>query len=103
MLGIIGTLVAVGIGIAALMITASRNSVDDALVAERVDTFRIERGAAGPRRPRGRATGIRAEGRAGPVPSGEVNVAIAPQVPPPSGRTTQAIVEVEFEVVEGSR
>ena len=68
-LGIIGTLVAVGIGIAALMITASRNSVDDALVAERVDTFlESSEVPAGPRRPRGRATGIRAEGRAGPCP-----------------------------------
>ena len=34
-LGIVGTLVAIGIGVAALMITASRNSVDDALVAEK--------------------------------------------------------------------
>ena len=102
-LGIIGTLVAVGIGIAALMITASRNSVDDALVAERVDTF-LESSEV----PAG--TGAVPEDvlpvfvpkeELAPVPSGEVNVAIAPQVPPPSGRTTQAIVEVEFEVVEG--
>jgi nitrite reductase (NO-forming) len=35
------------------------------------------------------------------VPEGEVNVAYAPNVPPPSGRTEQAIVDVAFEVVEG--
>ncbi len=36
-----------------------------------------------------------------PVPDDELNVARAPEVPPPSGRTEQAIVEVHFEVVEG--
>lgn len=30
-----------------------------------------------------------------------MNVAVAPEVPAPSGRTTQAIVEVSFDVVEG--
>src|SRR5262245_51221763 len=34
------------------------------------------------------------------VPETEVNTAYAPNVPPPSGRTTPAIVEVEFEIVE---
>jgi nitrite reductase (NO-forming) len=102
-LGIIGTLVAVGIGIAALMITASRNSVDDALVAERVDTFlassEVPAGTAAV--PEDVLPVFVPKEELAPVPSGEVNVAIAPQVPPPSGRTTQAIVEVEFEVVEG--
>jgi nitrite reductase (NO-forming) len=102
-LGIIGTLVAVGIGIAALMITASRNSVDDALVAERVDTFLADSEAAS-------GAGVVPEdvlpvfvpkGELAPVPGGEVNVAVAPQMPPPSGRTTQAIIDVHFEVVEG--
>jgi nitrite reductase (NO-forming) len=37
----------------------------------------------------------------GPVPAGEVNVAYAPNVPPAATRTTQAIVEVAFDVVEG--
>ncbi len=36
-----------------------------------------------------------------PVPDTEVNVAIAPNVPPASGRTEQAIVDVHFDVVEG--
>ena len=35
------------------------------------------------------------------APASEVNVAYAPNVPPPSGRTDPAIVEVAFEVVEG--
>src|SRR3990170_8138169 len=35
------------------------------------------------------------------VPAGEVNVAYAPNVPPASGRTEQAIVEVKFDIVEG--
>ncbi len=35
------------------------------------------------------------------TPDSEINVAVAPQVPAPSGRTTQAIVEVAFDVVEG--
>ena len=35
------------------------------------------------------------------APESEVNVAYAPNVPPPSGRTEPAIVEVAFEVVEG--
>lgn len=34
------------------------------------------------------------------VPDGEINVAYAPEVPPASGRTEPAIVEVQFEVVE---
>jgi nitrite reductase (NO-forming) len=36
-----------------------------------------------------------------PVPAGEVNVAYAPKVPPAAGRSTQAIVSVHFDVVEG--
>jgi nitrite reductase (NO-forming) len=35
------------------------------------------------------------------APDTEVNVAYAPDVPPPSGRTEPAIVDVTFEVVEG--
>jgi len=98
-LGILGTLVAVGLAIAALMITANRNSVDDALVTEKVDEL---------------LAGATVGGVAGDVipdltpkaelplaPAGEVNVATAPAVPPASGRTSQAIVEVHFEIVEG--
>lgn len=34
------------------------------------------------------------------APEAEVNVAVAPEIPPPSGRTAPAVIEVEFEVVE---
>ena len=37
----------------------------------------------------------------GPVPSGEVNVAYAPNVPAAATRTDQAIVDVQFDIVEG--
>jgi nitrite reductase (NO-forming) len=35
-----------------------------------------------------------------PTPDGEINVAYAPDVPPTSGRTEPAVVDVAFEVVE---
>ena len=35
------------------------------------------------------------------APAGEVNVSYAPDVPPVSSRTEQAIVEVHFDIVEG--
>ncbi|MEX1037552.1 MAG: plastocyanin/azurin family copper-binding protein [Acidimicrobiia bacterium] len=98
-LGVLGTVAAVILAIVALGITAGRNSVDDALVADKVDTFLAESG------------GEVAVGNVVPAmtpkaelpiaPASEVNVAVAPEMPAPSGRTTQAIVEVEFEVVEG--
>jgi nitrite reductase (NO-forming) len=36
-----------------------------------------------------------------PAPDSEVNVAVAPNVPPPATRTEQAMVDVHFDVVEG--
>ncbi len=102
-LGIVGTLVAVGIGIASLMITANRNSVDDALVAERVEAFLGEAGASGAigELPEDVIPVLTPKAQLPPAPADEVNVAVAPNMPPASGRTTQAIVEVHFEVVEG--
>ena len=98
--GVIGTLVAIGIAIGALMITASRNSVDDELVSERVDGFLAE--AELPTDvPENVIPEFVPKSELSPVPAGEVNVAVAPEMPPPGGRTTPAIVEVEFEVVEG--
>jgi nitrite reductase (NO-forming) len=41
------------------------------------------------------------KGELAPVPAGEVNVAYAPNVPPAATRTGQAIVEVQFDIVEG--
>ena len=99
-LGIIGTLVAVGIGIAALMITASRNSVDDALVAERVDKLLEDASTGTSALPEDVLPVFVPKGELPAVPAGEVNVAVAPEMPPPSGRTAPAIVEVHFEVVE---
>jgi nitrite reductase (NO-forming) len=102
-LGIVGTLVAVGIGVAALMITASRNSVDDTLVSEKVDTYLAGAGLSGTgsELPEDVLPALTPKAELAPAPADEVNVAVAPDVPPASGRTTQAIVEVEFEVVEG--
>ncbi|HJU51599.1 MAG TPA: hypothetical protein VJ815_04655 [Acidimicrobiia bacterium] len=45
-IGIVATLVAVGLAIASLMITANRNSVDDTLVAGKVDTYLQTAGAS---------------------------------------------------------
>ena len=97
-LGVLGTLLAVGLGIAALMITAGRNSVDDSLVAGKVDGYLSAAGVAG-------SAGdvlpeIVPKGQLPLVPDGEVNVAIAPAMPPPSGRTAPALVDVHFEIVE---
>ena len=99
-LGILGTLAAIGVGVAALMITASRNSVDDALVAEKVDTYLATEGGV-TELPEDVLPIVVPKGELAPTPADEVNVAIAPEMPPPSGRTTPAIVEVAFEVVEG--
>lgn len=99
-LGVIGTLVAVGIAIAALMITANRNSVDDALVTEQVEGFLAEADlpdAAGD----SVTAPIVPKAELPAAPAGEVNVGTAPAVPPPSGRSAPAIVDVSFEVVEG--
>ena len=98
--GVLGTIAALVVAVAALMITASRDSVDDALVSEAVDGFLAETEL-----PTGLPENVIHEfvpkAELAPVPAEEVNVAVAPEVPPPSGRTTPAIVDVEFEVVEG--
>jgi copper-containing nitrite reductase len=99
-IGVLGTLLAVGLAIAALMITASRNSVDDALVSERVDGF-LAQATLPAGLPEDVIPELVPKADLAPVPAGEVNVAVAPEMPPPSGRTAPAIVAVEFEVVEG--
>lgn len=100
-LGVIGTLVAVGLAIAALMITASRNSVDDALVEERVTDFLAGQPTGGAAVLGDVVPELTPKSQLPLVPDSEVNVAIAPNMPAPSGRTAQAIVDVHFEVVEG--
>ena len=98
-LGIVATLVAVGLAVASLMITANRNSVDDALVAGKVDEFLGEAGISAP------VADVIPElvpkAQLAPVPPEEVNVAVAPNMPPAATRTTPALVDVHFEVVEG--
>jgi nitrite reductase (NO-forming) len=81
------------------MITAGRNSVDDQLVAQRVESYLATAGVSA-------SIGdvlpdLVPKSQLRPVPAGEVNVAVAPNVPPPSGRSFPALVEVHFEVVEG--
>lgn len=98
--GVIGTLVAIGVAIASLMITAGRNSVDDQLVSERIDDF-----LDGAVLPTGLGPDVIPQlvpkAELPPAPAAELNVASAPAMPPPTGRTTPAIVEVGFEIVEG--
>lgn len=102
-LGVLGTLLAVGLAIAALMITASRNSVDDDIVAERVDELLATSGATtGPVAVTGDVVPVLTPKAQLPVAT-EVNVAVAPDMPPPITRSTQAIVEVGFEIVEEVR
>ena len=98
-LGIVATLVAVGLAIASLMITANRNSVDDALVAGKVDTYLQTTRASssvGDVLPE-----LVPKDQLVPTPDEEVNVAVAPSMPPAATRTTPAFVDVHFEVVEG--
>jgi nitrite reductase (NO-forming) len=103
-IGVILALVAAAIGVGGLAITASRDSVDDDIVAAKVDALLAEGGvAAGAARPSAAESVIPQfvpKAQLAPAPAGEVNVAYAPNVPPASGRTTPAIVEVHFEVVE---
>ena len=100
-LGILGTVAAVVIAIAALMITADRDSVDDAIVTERVDSFLATADVGGTNLPEDVLPTLVPKEQLSPVPAGEVNVAVAPDMPPASTRTTPAIVDVRFEVVEG--
>jgi len=96
-LGVLGTLAAVVIGIVSLSITASRDSVDDSLVAERVETYLAE---AGTTTQTGDVIPALVPKAQLPVAT-DPAVAVAPEMPPVPARTTPAIVEVDFEVVEG--
>lgn len=96
-LGVVGTLAAIVLAVIALTVTASRDSVDDSLVSAKVDAYLAEAGA-------GATVGdvIPALTPKSQLPvASEVNVAVAPNMPPPIERTSQAIVEVHFQVVEG--
>ncbi len=99
--GILGALIATVLAVASLMITAGRNSVDDALVTEKVDALLASAEITGGYGSDNIIPDLTPKAQLALAPADEVNVSIAPNVPPPSGRTTQAIVEVHFEVVEG--
>lgn len=106
-IAVIGVAIAVAaaaIGIGALAITANRASADDAIVAETVDAYLQQNGTA--------TAGVAAPPSDSVLPTlvpkadmplapdNEVNTTYAPNVPPASGRTGPAVVEVHFEVVE---
>ena len=115
--GLLIALLAGAIATGALFVTAGRDSVDDAIVAEKVDALLAEvevPTAIGTAEPDGTPTAevpaplpanvipeFTPKAELAPVPDTEINVSYAPAVPPASGRTAQAIVEVHFEVVEG--
>lgn len=105
-MGLVTALLAGAIATGALFVTAGRDSVDDGIVAEKVDEFLAAGGTVGvvggtPALPANVIPEFTPKAQLLPVADSEINVAIAPAVPPVSGRTTQAIVEVGFEVVEG--
>ena len=106
-IGLVGTLIALSIAIASLMITAGRNSVDDTLVAQKVDAALAE--ATPPMTPDRTTDPSRVASsppsyprRSSPLRTCRLRSTwrSAPQMPPPIGRTDPAIVDVGFEVVE---
>ncbi len=115
-MGLVTALLAGAIATGALFVTAGRDSVDDSIVAETVDELLAEVGTTdtvssggAQAAPTEANTALPADvipeftpkAELAPAPASEINVSYAPAVPPASGRTSQAIVEVHFEVVEG--
>lgn len=99
--GVVLALLAAVIGIAALFALASRDSLDDGRVAELVDERVGEVAAvAAPAFDTAVIPEITPKAELQPAPADEVHVSNAPEVAPPITRTTQAIVEVDFELVE---
>ena len=97
--GVVVSAIAALVGIGALYSVANRDSVDEEAVASLVeeqlggfDTASLWFGDATPE--------LVPKAQLALAPSSEINTSYAPAVPPPSGRTVPAIVEVEFEVVE---
>jgi nitrite reductase (NO-forming) len=70
-------------------------------VSAKVDDFLAQGGAAVGQLPESVIPDLTPKAQLPLAPTDETNVAVAPNMPPPSGRTGQAIVEVSFEVVEG--
>ena len=116
-----GVLVASGLGIVSMVLLASHNSVDkdvvQALVDEQLAAFTPPEATATPSAtipaPTTDPISIPVQTEFGsvlptltpkaelsPAPADEVNVSYAPNVPPAADRTNQAIVTVEFDIVE---
>ncbi|MCB2223223.1 MAG: nitrite reductase, copper-containing [Actinobacteria bacterium] len=101
-LGVALASIAAAIGITALAITASRNSVDDGIVAEKVAAALADGEAPAD------AGNLRTDvvpdlvpkSELPLAPESEVNVSAAPDAPRPLGRSAPAIVDVHFRVVE---
>ncbi len=111
LMSLVVALIAGVIAIAALIVVGNRNSVDDDIVAAKVDQFLAAPGIVGTPSETSPAPTAGAPATGSVIPdltpkaelpvATEVNVAVAPNVPPPVTRTNQAIVEVHFEIVEG--
>ncbi|MEE8492218.1 MAG: plastocyanin/azurin family copper-binding protein [Acidimicrobiia bacterium] len=111
LMSLVVALIAGVIAIAALIVVGNRNSVDDDIVAAKVDQFLAAPGNVGTPSDTSPAPTAGAPATGTVIPdltpkaelpvATEVNVAVAPNVPPPVTRTNQAIVEVHFEIVEG--
>ncbi len=111
LMSLVVALIAGVIAIAALIVVGNRNSVDDDIVAAKVDQFLAAPGTVGTPSDISPAPTAGAPATGSVIPdltpkaelpvATEVNVAVAPNVPPPVTRTNQAIVEVHFEIVEG--
>jgi nitrite reductase (NO-forming) len=97
---LVAALVAAVIAVGSLFIVAGRNSVDDTLVADKVDALLAGQPAAGAPATGSIIPALVAKADLPAVPAGEVNVAVAPSVPARATRGEPAIVDVHFEVVE---
>ncbi len=100
--GVILALVALGVAIASLFVLASRNSVDDRIVEDRVAEV-LESGdlsIASAALRAGESVIPELTPKAELPVATEINVSVAPEVPAQITRTNQAIVAVHFEVVE---
>ncbi len=111
LMSLVVALIAGVIAVAALIVVGNRNSVDDDIVAAKVDQFLAAPGNVGTPSDTSPTPTAGAPATGTVIPdltpkaelpvATEVNVAVAPNVPPPVTRTNQAIVEVHFEIVEG--
>jgi len=111
LMSLVVALIAGVIAIAALIVVGNRDSVDDDIVAAKVDQFLAAPGTVGTLSDTSPAPTAGAPATGSVIPdltpkaelpvATEVNVAVAPNVPPPVTRSNQAIVEVHFEIVEG--